>query len=445
MVITRFSPSPTGYLHIGNARTLIANYLYSKVHKGEFYLRIDDTDFKRSKDIFRDAIIEDVNWLGVNYDKFFKQSDRLDLYEEAKQRLIADGRLYPCFETEDELQLKRKIQLSRKVPPIYDRAALKLSQDEIADKIAAGAIPHYRFKLNDAEIKWNDKIRGEITFKGRAFSDPILVREDKSPTYTFCSVVDDIDYNITHVIRGEDHITNTAIQIQIFKALGGKIPNFAHLSLLKVKDGEISKRFGGHEIRELRKIGIDKNTLNSYLARIGTAKNVTAESSLKDLAENFKFKDFSQSAVIYSEDDLYRLNRKTLANYNFQEIKERAESFGFIDLSEEMFEIIKDNLDLITDVEKWYNAIINPQIVELNNDDCEFLSLCLNEISSELSDSFYEDWLSRIKQKSNRSGRSLFNPIRLALTGTDYGPELKKIIPFIGLEEVQKRIIRYVK
>ena len=215
--------------------------------------------------------------------------------------------------------------------------------------------------------------------------------------------------------------------------------------MLKVKDGEISKRFGGYEIRELRKIGIDKNTLNSYLARIGTAKNVTAESSLKDLAENFKFKDFSQSAVIYSEDDLYRLNRKTLANYNFQEIKERAENFGFVDLSEEMFEIIKDNLDLITDVEKWYNAIINPQIVELNNDDCEFLSLCLNEISSELSDSFYEDWLSRIKQKSNRSGRSLFNPIRLALTGTDYGPELKKIIPFIGLEEVQKRIIRYVK
>ena len=169
MVITRFSPSPTGYLHIGNARTLIVNYLYSKVREGEFYLRIDDTDFKRSKDIFKDAIIEDVNWLGVNYDKFFKQSDRLDLYEEAKQRLIADGRLYPCFETEDELQLKRKIQLSRKVPPIYDRAALKLSQDEIADKIAAGTIPHYRFKLNDEEIKWNDKIRGEITFKGRAF------------------------------------------------------------------------------------------------------------------------------------------------------------------------------------------------------------------------------------------------------------------------------------
>ncbi|MBT4989560.1 MAG: glutamate--tRNA ligase [Rickettsiales bacterium] len=445
MTITRFSPSPTGFLHIGNARTLLINYLFSRANKGQFYVRIDDTDFKRSKDEYTDAIVEDIKWLGIEYDKFFKQSDRLDIYEKAKEQLIADGRLYPCFETEDELQLKRKIQLSRKVPPIYDRAALKLSQADIDQKIANGQVPHYRFKLNDEATKWKDRIRGEIIFKARAFSDPILVREDKSPTYTFCSVVDDIEYNITDIIRGEDHITNTAIQMQIFRALGGKIPRFSHLSLLKAKDAEISKRFGGHEIKSLRAQGIDKNTVNSYLAKIGTSHNVVPEITLEKLSENFQFKYFSQSAVIYSEDDLYRLNRKTLTKYDFTAIKTKAEEFGFNSLNQDFYEIIKDNLDRVLDVEKWYKAIHDPEVISLSDDDRAFLALCEKFLPVEFLDDFYDKWINGIKQSSGRKGRELFNPIRLSLTGLDYGPELKKIIPYIGRSEMILRIKKYAK
>ena len=445
MTVTRFSPSPTGYLHIGNARTLLINYLFTRAHDGRFLVRIDDTDFKRSKSEYTHAIVEDINWLGIEYDAFFKQSDRLDIYEAAKQKLIADGRLYPCFETEDELQLKRKIQLSRKVPPIYDRSALKLSKEEIDEKIAEGMIPHYRFKLNDEEIKWKDRVRGEIAFKGRAFSDPILVREDKSPTYTFCSVVDDIEYDITDIIRGEDHITNTAIQIQIFKALGGKIPRFAHLSLLKAQDGEISKRFGGHEIKSLRAKGIDRNTINSYLAKIGTSHNVTAELDLVKLHQNFKMRDFSQSAVIFSEADIFRLNRKTLAKYDYETINSKLVEAGFEIISEDLYEIIKDNLDTISDVIKWDDAISSPEKVELIHEDKDFLNQCLELMPSELSDGFYEKWLDAIKVTTDRKGRNLFNPIRLSITGLESGPELKKIIPYIGLDETKARIVRHVK
>ncbi|MBT4922683.1 MAG: glutamate--tRNA ligase [Rickettsiales bacterium] len=445
MTITRFSPSPTGYLHIGNARTLLTNYLYSKANSGQFYVRIDDTDFKRSKDEYTRAIVEDIKWLGIEYDKFFKQSDRLDVYEEAKARLIADGRLYPCFETEDELQLKRKIQLSRKVPPIYDRSSLKLTKEEIGAKLASGMAPHYRFKLNDEEIAWRDRIRGDILFKARAFSDPILVREDKSPTYTFCSVVDDIDYNITDIIRGEDHITNTAIQIQIFRALGGKIPRFTHLSLLKGKEGEISKRFGGHEIRSLRAQGIDKNTVNSYLAKIGTSHNVVPEITLDKLSENFQFKYFAHSAVIYNEEDLSRLNRKTLVKYDFAAIKAKAAEFDITELEEDVYEIIKDNLDNILDIIKWSGAINNPEDIEFSAEDREYLGICAKLMPDDLSEGFYEQWMSAIKQNSGRKGRELFNPIRLSLTGYDFGPELKKIIPYLGMPETISRINKYAK
>lgn len=445
MTITRFSPSPTGYLHVGNARTLIINYLYCKATKGQFYVRIDDTDFKRSKDEYTIAILEDIKWLGIEYDKFFKQSDRLDVYEQAKEKLIAEGRLYPCFETEEELQLKRKIQLSRKQPPIYDRAALKLTEAEIAAKIAAGHVPHYRFKLNDDEISWEDNIRGLISFKARAFSDPILVREDKSPTYTFCSVVDDIEYGITDIIRGEDHITNTAIQIQIFQALNGNVPKFTHLSLLKVKDGEISKRYGGHEIRSLRKAGIDHNTVSSYLARIGTSHNIAPEISLNALAEKFQFSDFSHSAVIYSEEDLVRLNRKVLALYDLDAINLKAEEYGLAHVNATIYEIIKDNLESVFDIVKWVEAIENPKKIEFSAADIEYLKQCLNILPGELSESFYDDWMTKIKANTGRKGRDLFNPIRLSLTGLDSGPELRKIIPYIGLDQTISRIKQYAK
>ena len=440
MKIARFCPSPTGFLHIGNARTLLINYLYSKSVGGKFFVRVDDTDLKRSKSEYTDAIIKDIDWLGVKYDFLFKQSDRLGIYEKIKQDLLDKGRLYPCFETEEELQLKRKIQLSRKVPPIYDRAALKLSQSEIDKKIASGKTPHYRFKLNDEEIKWNDKIRGNISFKARSFSDPIVIRDDKSPTYTFCSVIDDIEYEVTDIIRGEDHITNTAIQIQIFNELTDKLPDFAHLSLLKTKDGEISKRFGGNEVRSYFKNGIDSMSLNSYLAKIGSSRNVKPNISMQKLIDEFDFKNFSQSAVIFADEDLLRLNHKVIAEYDYEVIKTKAKEFNIEEISKEFYNIIKDNLETIFDVEKWSQAIDNPAKVDFDIDDKKFLKQILDFLPSNFDENFYDNWLNDIKTNTDRKGRKLFDPIRLAITGYSSGPELKKIIPYIGLKELVNRI-----
>ena len=253
----RFAPSPTGFLHVGNIRASIFNYLYAKKTGGKFFLRLDDTDSQRVRDEYRDMIFTDMKWLGLKYDEVFKQSDRLARYEEAKNKLLANYRLYECFETAEELNLQRKAQSASGIAPVYNRASLKLTKEQKDELRKSGLKPHYRFLLNDKPTSWDDKIKGKITYDGRHFSDPILIREEDEngfgiPTYTFCSVVDDIDYGITDIIRGEDHITNTAIQIQIFEALNAKAPHFAHLALVKASEGKISKREGGFDVKTLR-------------------------------------------------------------------------------------------------------------------------------------------------------------------------------------------------
>ena len=241
MIITRFSPSPTGQLHLGNIRTALINYLFTTKLAGKFLLRIDDTDLKRSKSTYTEQIIADLSWLQIKWDEMFKQSNRLDFYAQKKEQLLAEQKIYACFESEEELNIKRKIQLAQNLPPIYDRSALQLTADEIKQKIAQGEKPYYRFLLDDKPVSWQDGVKGKITFNSSAFSDPVIIRADNSPTYTFCSVLDDIACNITDIIRGEDHISNTAVQIKMFRSLGVKIPNFHHLSLLKTKTGEMSK------------------------------------------------------------------------------------------------------------------------------------------------------------------------------------------------------------
>ena len=439
MIITRFSPSPTGYIHVGNVRTAIVNYLFTKKHNGKMILRMDDTDPKRSKAEYTDAIIADLKWLGLNWDEFYKQSDKLTYYTKVRDKLIKDGFIYPCFETEEELGLKRKTQLQRGVPPIYDREALNLSKSEIEQKISNGEKPYFRFKLDDKKISWHDGVKGEISFKERAFSDPVVFRADNSPTYTFCSVIDDIELNITDIIRGEDHISNTAVQIQIFRSLTDKLPNFHHLSLLKTKETEISKRDGGFDVRSLKNQGVDAAAITSLLARIGTSDNVEALTDYKDLIAEFDISKFSQSAIIYNEKDLVNLNRKILAKRNFSEVKNILTDLN-IDISENFWLSIRENINDYSEIEVWQEIFQSNFNTEIIAADKEFLSLAANFLPEDLNVDEFKLWIKRLSKQTGRKGKELYHPIRTAITGQDSGPELSKIIPLLGYEEVKKRL-----
>ena len=439
MIITRFSPSPTGYIHVGNVRTAIVNYLFTKKHNGKMILRMDDTDPKRSKAEYTDAIIADLKWLGLNWDEFYKQSDKLTYYTKVRDKLIKDGFIYPCFETEEELGLKRKTQLQRGVPPIYDREALNLSKSEIEQKISNGEKTYFRFKLDDKKISWHDGVKGEISFKERAFSDPVVFRADNSPTYTFCSVIDDIELNITDIIRGEDHISNTAVQIQIFRSLTDKLPNFHHLSLLKTKETEISKRDGGFDVRSLKNQGVDAAAITSLLARIGTSDNVEALTDYKDLIAEFDISKFSQSAIIYNEKDLVNLNRKILAKRNFSEVKNILTDLN-IDISENFWLSIRENINDYSEIEVWQKIFQSNFNTEIIAADKEFLSLAANFLPEDLNVDEFKLWIKRLSKQTGRKGKELYHPIRTAITGQDSGPELSKIIPLLGYEEVKKRL-----
>ena len=267
-IITRFAPSPTGFLHVGNSRTALINWLYARKNHGKFILRIDDTDLTRSTEEYKNAIIRDLKWLGLEWDESFNQNSRLDYYKKAKKILLESGRLYACYETQEELAIKRKLQLSRGLPPIYDRASLKLTKEQIDNYEQSGRKPHYRFLIQDSEIKWQDMVKGVISYQGSNLSDPIIIRADGTMTYMLCSTIDDIDYEISHIIRGEDHVSNTAIQIQMFEAFGAEIPLFGHLSLVKTKDDKISKREGGFEISALRdKENLEAMAINSFFSK----------------------------------------------------------------------------------------------------------------------------------------------------------------------------------
>ena len=439
MIITRFSPSPTGYIHVGNVRTAIVNYLFTKKHNGKMILRMDDTDPKRSKAEYTDAIIADLKWLGLNWDEFYKQSDKLTYYTKVRDKLIKAGFIYPCFETEEELGLKRKTQLQRGVPPIYDREALNLSKSEIEQKISNGEKPYFRFKLDDKKISWHDGVKGEISFKERAFSDPVVFRADNSPTYTFCSVIDDIELNITDIIRGEDHISNTAVQIQIFRSLTDKLPNFHHLSLLKTKETEISKRDGGFDVRSLKNQGVDAAAITSLLARIGTSDNVEALTDYKDLIAEFDISKFSQSAIIYNEKDLVNLNRKILAKRNFSEVKNILTDIN-IDISENFWLSIRENINDYSEIEVWQKIFQSNFNTEIIAADKEFLSLAANFLPEDLHVDEFKLWIKKLSKQTGRKGKELYHPIRTAITGQDSGPELSKIIPLLGYEEVKKRL-----
>jgi glutamyl-tRNA synthetase len=441
-VITRFAPSPTGMLHIGNARTAIINWLYAKKHNGSFILRFDDTDLERSKQEYKDAIEKDLRWLGLRWDQSFAQSSRLSRYEEIKEALLQKGRLYPCFESPEELEVKRKLQLSNGKPPIYDRSSLLLTKEQIDRYKEQGRKPHYRFLIEDKPIHWSDMIKGELKYMGGHLSDPIVIREDETMTYMLCSCIDDVDYKVTDILRGEDHVTNTAIQIQMFEALSAKAPNFGHLSLVKAKDEKISKRVGGFAIDSLRAdMGLEAMAVNSFFCLIGSSKPIMPYKNLDDLIREFDVSNFSQSPMTYQSEDLERLNHKLLINLDYEEIKDRLKELNMVKVNEQFWLAVRPNLRKLAEIKDWWKICYESEIVA--GLDKEFLAQALNAMPNEpITKQTWSIWTNKVAEITGKKGKELFMPLRLAITGMDHGPEMTNILPLIDKEEIIRRLVR---
>ncbi len=440
-VKVRFAPSPTGMLHVGNARTALITWLFTRSQGGEFLLRIDDTDVERSKIEYERAIEESLRWLGMNWDKKANQKNRMDLYATRVEELKASGRLYPCYETPDELALKRKSQLSRGLPPIYDRAALELSDEQKADYEAQGRKPHWRFKMNHTPINWHDLIRGDVSFEGKDIADPVVLREDGSPLYHLCSVIDDIDFGITHVVRGEDHVSNTAAHIQMFEALSGTVPTFAHLPLISdAEGGKLSKRLGSLSIVDIRDTdGLEPMAVVSLMARLGTSDPIEAFSDVKPLIESFDFSKFSRGTPKFDSEELLRLNAKIIRELPFEAVSDRLKALALNDLDQAFWDAVRPNLTKIGDIQEWWHVAHGP--VKPIIEDPEFITAAEALLPpAPWDESTWGTWTNAIKETTGRKGKQLFMPLRQALTGMEHGPELNILMMLIGPEKVHERL-----
>lgn len=443
MIRTRFAPSPTGLLHVGNIRTALINWLFARKHKGEFLLRIDDTDTTRSNPIYTEGIKQDLSWLGMDWDLYCHQKDRMAKYEEIKKFLINKGLLYACYETPEELAIKRKIQLSQSKPPIYDRASLKFTREKIEQYKQEGRRPHFRFKLSDKPIEWNDLVRGTVKYESISMSDPILIREDGSWTYMLCSVIDDIDFKISHIIRGEDHVSNTAIHIQLFESLEANPPLFAHLPRITSKASELSKRKGGFDIKSLREVlEIEAMTINNYLAKIGTSEPPSSYISLVPLINEFDIKKFHKSPTNYEQSDLIKLNHKLLSELSFQQVQPRIKDLNIGgEITPTFWATVKYNIERLSDIKLWYNICCQTLTPEIEEKDKEFLEESAKLLpEGEWDNNTWDIWVNTLKNKTNRKGKELFMPIRKALSSLSHGPELKFLLPLIGKTKATKRL-----
>ncbi len=442
-VRVRFAPSPTGRMHVGNARTAVICWLFQQRHKGWFLLRIDDTDLERSKDELTELIKVDLTWLGITWDEYFHQRDRMARYDEIIQKLKADGRLYACYETPEELDLKRKVLLSQKKPPVYDRASLNLSAEQKAKFEAEGRRPHWRFKLDHKPIVWNDLIRGEVKFEGATMSDPVLIREDGTPLYHLGSVIDDIDYNITHVVRGEDHVSNTASHIQMFEAIAGKVPQFAHLPLISDADGgKLSKRLGSLSIGDLRDgTGLEPQSIISLMGRLGTSDPIEPFANPLDLAATFDFANFSRGTPKFDPEELIRLNAKIVHQLTYAQVKDRLKALVGADVDEAFWDAVRPNLEILGDFKDWWTVAKGPVTNVITAEDRDFITKAATLLpEGDFSKETWAAWLSAIKANTDRKGKTLFMPLRQALTGMDHGPELDALLPLIGRERTLERL-----
>lgn len=442
-VKVRFAPSPTGFLHVGNARTAVITWLFCRQQNGHFLLRIDDTDRERSRDECEVAIEEGLTWLGLNWDQKENQKNRLARYDEVIEQLKNDGRLYACYETPEELGLKRKTQLSRGVPPTYDRAGLSLTAEQIAKYEAEGRKPHWRFKLNHAPIEWNDLIRGPVQFQGGDMSDPVVLREDGTPLYHLCSVIDDVDFEITHVVRGEDHVSNTATHVQMFEAICGKSPEFAHLSLISdAEGGKLSKRIGSLSIRDIQnQEGLEPMSIISLMARLGTSDPIEAFTNMDELLKTFDFSKFSRSTPKFDPDELVRLNAKILHETPFAEVKERLSDMGMQEMDEAFWNAIRPNLERLDDAKELWDMIHGNITPIIDVDDKEFVEQASTLLPpAPWDEQTWNEWVGKVKEESGRKGKGLFMPLRKALTGMEHGPELANLLPLLGEEKTKKRL-----
>ncbi len=433
----RFAPSPTGYLHVGNARLALINWLYARKTGGEFVLRLDDTDEERSTEEYALGIQEDLSWLGLEWDDLKKQSDRTVSYTAAFETLKAAGRLYPCYETGEELDYKRKRQLARKQPPVYDRAALKLTEEDVAALEAEGRKPHWRFLLDQEVVGWTDDVRGSVEVDCASMSDPVLIRSDGRPLYHLPSVVDDIDFGITHVIRGEDHVSNTALHIQIFKALKADVPAFAHLPLLMGPDGgPLSKREGSQSLRELRETGLDPMSLNSLLARLGTSDNVEARGTLEAVIDGFDISRFSRAAAKFDPAELKNINARILHEMTWEEAAGKVDLGG---ANEAFWLTVRGNLEVISDAALWWQVVTGPiaPVIE----DPDFLKKAAALLpEGDLEEGSWKTWTTAVKEELGVKGKALFMPLRQALTGQSHGPEMNKMFVLIGRDKALARL-----
>ena len=439
-VRVRFAPSPTGFLHVGNARTALFNWLFARHHGGEFMLRLDDTDIERSRDEYADAIKEDLKWLGLAWDVEARQSERYPAYEKAVRTLSEKGRLYPCYETAAELDLKRRKQKASGLPPVYDRAALNLTPEEMEQYERQGRRPHWRFRLEHRRVEWEDMVRGHQSIDCASLSDPVMIREGGGYLYTLPSVVDDIDFAISHVIRGEDHVANTAVQIQLFEALGASPPAFGHHNLLVGADGEaLSKRKGDLALRDLRQQGLEAMAVNSLISTIGTSSPVRPFLSLADIAGEFDLAGLSRAPARFDPAELRHLNARLLHETPFEMVRERLEEMH-VGGGEKFWLAVRGNLETLAEARDWWQIVafsIEPEI-----EDEAFCRQAADLLPGpELDENSWREWTRTLKKESGRKGRALFHPLRLALTGRENGPELGKLLPLIGHERARARLL----
>ena len=439
MTKVRFAPSPTGYLHIGNFRTALINFLFAKNKNGHFMLRIDDTDDERSLKKYEDAIKEDLSWVGINWDSLEKQSSRLSYYDQALQKLLDKKRAYPCFETAEELSLKRKKQLSSGKPPIYDRSALNLSDSDIADLKAKGRSPHYRFLLDHKDVNWNDLVKGTSQYNMSNLSDPVIIREDGRVIYTLASVVDDIDFEVTDILRGEDHMTNSAAQIQLFEALESSPPNLGHLSLLTdISGAGLSKRLGSISLRDLKDEGFQPMAISSLLSKVGSSDAIEIFRDINQIISDFDISKFGKSKPKFDKNELRGLNSKLFKMLGLSDISNQLKKFNF-KISSDFWELVKGNIENLEELELWWNIIYGN--IEPKYNDENFLNTALETLpEGNFDKNTWTNWTSILMEETGRKGKELYNPLRMCLTGQNKGPEMATLVFLMGRVKVLERL-----
>ena len=446
-VKVRFAPSPTGKLHVGNIRTALVNWLFAKSLQGVFVLRIDDTDLERSTKENEDGIRNDLTWLGMTWDETFKQSEKFDRYTAAAEELKAKGLLYACYETSEELERRKKIAQSRGKPPVYDRAALELTDADRKTLEAEGRKPHWRFKLSGGRAEWVDLVRGQQSIDTSSVSDPVLIREDGSFLYTMPSVVDDIDAKITHVIRGEDHVTNSGAQIEIFLALGAKPPEMAHMPLLIGADGQgLSKRLGSLSAEQLRNEGYEPLALLSLLSKIGTSDPVEARASLEQLAMEFSFSKMGRAPARFDENELNGLNAQIVHAMTFEAVQPRLAKLAYGDqATAEFWDVVKGNLKGVPDTALWLAVVYGGGLTgpDLDADDKAFIGEAAQLFpEGDVKPETWKTWVDAVKVKTGRKGKGLFMPLRRVLTDQEHGPEMDRMLMLIGGDKARARLVQ---